>query len=454
MRLPLLRAAGGVVRAGRKAGRVLGARGVSDHWKEKAMGAYARQSFVSTGLLALLLGLILGLAALLVLGFGLIAPGFAGFLLGWQGLLFSLLCASAWAWARQAMRGGAGKTAYGPADRLLHRVALAPPVAELSFDLDQKKVTRDPDEVGQGAHVFVAGLARAGTTALMRAFHDSGAFTSLTYRDMPFVLAPNLWRRLSGVSRRELDAAERAHGDGVVVDADSPESLDEVFWRVFDRDGYIRRDHLAPHRPGADLTGAFRRYVAAILQAREGTRYLAKNNNNILRLAAVAEAFPNASILIPFRDPEAQADSLLRQHRRFRAEGRADRFVTAYMRWLAHHEFGPDHRPFRFDGDSATSPSAYDPDTLDYWLELWCRTYAWLDETAPAGAVFVCYEDLCRDPDVWRALAAQAGIAPGAGTFRESASGASAAADPELAASARQLYAKLAARARSGLAAA
>jgi hypothetical protein len=401
-----------------------------------------------------LLGLVLGLAALLVWGFGMAVPGFAGFLLGWQGLAASLVFASAWAWARQTMRGDRAGAGYGPGDRLLHRVALAAPVAELSFDLDQKQVTRDPAEVGQGAHVFVAGLARAGTTALMRAFHDSGAFTSLTYRDMPFVLAPNLWRRLSGVSRRDPAAAERAHGDGILVDADSPESLDEAFWRVLDGDAYIRRDHLAPHRPDRDLTGAFRRYVAAVLQAQGGARYLSKNNNNILRLGTVAEAFPNALILIPFRDPLAQAASLLRQHRRFRDEGRSDRFVTAYMRWLAHHEFGADHRPFRFDADGARRLAARDPDSLDYWLELWLQVHAWLERTAPGTAVFVCYEDLCRDPAVWPALAAQAGIAPGDAAFRESASATEAVADPDLAVAARQTYARLRARARAGLAAA
>ena len=87
----------------------------------------------------------------------------------------------------------------------------------------------DHNELVSKQHVFISGLARAGTTVLMRKFHATGLYRSLTYRDMPFVLAPNLWRRLSLISRREIENAERAHGDNLFVNIDSPESLDEVF---------------------------------------------------------------------------------------------------------------------------------------------------------------------------------------------------------------------------------
>ena len=87
--------------------------------------------------------------------------------------------------------------AYSFLDQLLHRLALqVGPIAEMSFDIDQRMVDADPKEIVGERHVFVSGLARAGTTILMRRFHATGAYRSLTYRDMPFVLAPNLWRKL------------------------------------------------------------------------------------------------------------------------------------------------------------------------------------------------------------------------------------------------------------------
>jgi hypothetical protein len=299
---------------------------------------------------------------------------------------------------------------YSFLERLLHRLALQyRPIAEMSVDLDQMTVRTDPSQVVAQRHVFVSGLARAGTTILMRRFHATGQYRSLTYRDMPFVLAPNLWRRVSRISPRDVERSERAHGDNLLVDVDSPESLDEVFWRIFAGDEYLEGDRLKPHAPDGELVDKYVRYVNAILSANEPRieRYLSKNNNNILRLGTLHRAFPNALLLIPFRNPLQHAQSLLRQHLRFLELQAQDPFVLSYMTWLGHHEFGLDHRPFHFDG---AAPAACQPHTLDYWLHLWCETYSWLERSKPAAAVFVCYEDLCTRAQTWARLAELADI--------------------------------------------
>lgn len=309
-------------------------------------------------------------------------------------------------------------SAYGPLDRLLHRLALGTPaIAEMAFDIDQALARpHTAAATAGGPPVFIAGLARAGTTILLRRLHAAGGFRSLTYRDMPFVLAPTLWRRLSGLSRRTIAAAERAHGDGILVDADSPESLDEVFWRVIDGDRYIRPDALLPHDPAPETIAAFRRYVAAIVAASDapGLRYLSKNNNSILRLPALRRAFPQARLVVPIRSPLDHARSLHRQHQRFLAARATAPFIASYMTWLGHHEFGPDHRPFRVTETSAIPPGA-DPGALAYWLGLWIDVHDWLGRTAPPETLVVCHEDLCTDPAVWAALARHLGVDPAAG---------------------------------------
>jgi hypothetical protein len=299
---------------------------------------------------------------------------------------------------------------YNFLDRTLHRLALHyAPIADVSFDLDQATVRTDPAEIVSRRHVFVSGLARAGTTLLMRKFHATGRYRSLTYRDMPFVLAPNLWRRMSQVSRRDIQSAERAHGDNVLVDADSPESLDEVFWRIFAGDEYLESERLKPHSPEPDVIQKYVRYVNAILSAHETRvdRYLSKNNNNILRLGAIQRAFPNALLLIPFRAPLQQAQSLFRQHQRFSKMQSGREFALSYMTWLGHHEFGLDHRPFQFKRDV---PCPYPADSLNHWLHIWCETYEWLERSKPEAALFVCYENLCLQPQTWMRLAELADI--------------------------------------------
>jgi hypothetical protein len=229
---------------------------------------------------------------------------------------------------------------------------------------------------------------------------------------MPFVLMPNTWARLSASFHRQGVKRERAHGDGLMVDYDSPEALEEVFWRVFAEEKYIHADRLVPMAGDPETVEKFRRYVAAILHVRGEAsprrRYLSKNNNNVLRLPTLLEAFPRAHIVVPFREPLQQSSSLLMQHRRFTEEQRRDPFVRSYMTWLVHHEFGLDHRPFSFDSRPKQNS---DTDALDYWLELWLHTYRWLLDNAPPSAVFVGYEYLCnRTETVWNRLCEHVGI--------------------------------------------
>ena len=112
---------------------------------------------------------------------------------------------------------------YGFGARLLHRLALGSrAVAETAMDLDRNMFRADPEAVAGGKHVFVSGLARAGTTILMRQLHATGQFRSLTYRDMPFVLAPNLWAKLTGRAQKSGTARERRASSPSATHPESP----------------------------------------------------------------------------------------------------------------------------------------------------------------------------------------------------------------------------------------
>lgn len=335
--------------------------------------------------------------------------------------------------------------AYSALDKVFHRLVLGSAVmGEMLGDLDAV-LCKDPPPARDP--VFVTGLARAGTTVLMRALYGTGQFASLTYADMPLVMAPNLWKRLSRTHRKARVAQERAHGDGIVVDYDAPEALEEVFWRSHCGGDYITPDGLVPHEPDADVLAAFRNYQARICHRHGAPRYLAKNNNMLLRLPALARAQPEARFLVPVRHPLSQALSLQRQHRRFAG---ADSFTRDYMRWLVHHEFGPERRPFRLPGQPVPDG---DPDGVDHWLTTWIACYGWLagiiDDTPAKNIRPVIHEFLGADPAAWTALAAFAGVPPETGTvFRPAPVPACPdGVSPELLAQAEALYAGLQARA-------
>ncbi len=292
---------------------------------------------------------------------------------------------------------------YSVISKLLHRLALGNrAVAEMSFDIDQALAKNAPAAEIVGPPVFISGLARSGTTLLLHLLFQSGEFRSLTYRDMPFVLAPNLWRRITSGSRNDMVAEERAHGDGIKIDFDSPEAFEEVFWRVFSGVHYLGDDCLRPMVADTAILAQFRGYIAAIMNNGSRLRYLSKNNNNILRLSSIRLAFPTAIVVVPFRAPLQHAYSLMRQHRQFLREHAQNKFAQDYMTWLGHHEFGGDHRPFVFDG---IRPRGMPEEDLHYWLQIWCDAYEFLLVNAPSDCVFLCYEEFCSNADtVWPSL--------------------------------------------------
>ncbi len=285
---------------------------------------------------------------------------------------------------------------YGFLSRLLHKLALDYRfVAETLFDVEQM-TSRGAAAPVIEKPVFIAGLARSGTTALLTNIYETGIFRSLTYRDMPFVLMPSLWQKLSGSRTADLEHKERAHGDGILVNAESPEAFEEIFWRVFCGNRYIHDDRLTPHKVSRDTLEKFRQFVGSVLNAADDprqTRYLSKNNNNLLRLRIIRKAFPDARVIVPFRDPVQQALSLMNQHALFCERHASDPFSLNYMNWLAHHEFGQGHKPFRFDGADTAGHATGE---LNYWLSLWNDCYRYLLETAGDDAYFLGLERLCE----------------------------------------------------------
>lgn len=100
LRLPLIATARSIGITARKAAHILGARGVSDHWKEKASQAYAGKMMRATLILAGGLGLIGVVGTVFSLGVETIAPGFSSALLSWPGLVASLVVATVYVMLR------------------------------------------------------------------------------------------------------------------------------------------------------------------------------------------------------------------------------------------------------------------------------------------------------------------------------------------------------------------
>ena len=271
---------------------------------------------------------------------------------------------------------------YSWLQQKLHQLSLSSQfMREVTFDVESSAISTNQTNDN---HVFVSGLARSGTTILLNALYDSDEFASLSYKDMPFVLAPNLWSKLS-FTKQDIDLVERAHGDGIKVSSESPEAFEEVFWMTFNEN-----DEGAQEK--------FKTYVQLINKKYQKERYLSKNNQNIRRLELISNTFPNSKILIPFRNPLQHAYSLFSQHQRFIEDSKKDKFISNYMKWIGHTEFGSNYIPIHNKNLSFKN----DLD-INHWLEQWYRTYQNCYETLKkkGNIYFICYEKLCSSKEYW-----------------------------------------------------
>jgi hypothetical protein len=305
------------------------------------------------------------------------------------------------------------KFSYSLAEQWFHKIALSCSIIpELAFDLEKARFGEAARKLAPTSPVFVAGLARGGTTVLTQILHESGDFASLTYRDLPFPLAPNSWARARLSANRTVVDQERNHNDGLNHNLDSPEAIEEVFWRTFDHRNYILRDQLALHYPSREIRIYFEKYVELICLRYNKTRYLSKNNNNILRISSICSAFSNVIMIHPFREPLQHAASLLDQHKKTSLIQRRDPFRLKFAVMLGHHEFGLGHRPFVFD--QPNSIFAMDLETIDYWLLVWIQTYTWLlsqSDVVAARQFFLNYDACCVDVHQLDALSMSIGLA-------------------------------------------
>jgi hypothetical protein len=152
----------------------------------------------------------------------------------------------------------------------------------------------------------------------------------------------------------------------------------------------------------------YRAHIRKLLLAEGRTRYAAKANYHVARLAYLLRLFPDARFIILVRDPVDHVASLSRQHRWFSDGQRRHPRALAYMRRTGHFEFGLDRRPIHL-GDDATVHRIQEAwaagDDVRGLAIAWAAVYGFLgrqlaaDEQLRRAALVVRYEVICGGPD-------------------------------------------------------
>jgi len=278
-------------------------------------------------------------------------------------------------------------------------------------NLETRALAEAIENVSIVAPIYVTGLARAGTTIALEILASHGDVATHLYRDFPPVFTPWWWNWFVERSRRgPLVAAERAHRDGLMVTADSPEAREESIWMAFFPDAHepSRSSVLDRNTDNVAFEKFYREHIRKLLAARGRRRYLSKGNYNVTRIAYLHKLFPDARFVVPVRDPVWHVASLMKQHELFCAGERGNRRALDYMRRVGHFEFGLDLRPINC-GDAETVAAIQDlwerGEAVRGWARYWAMIYGHVAEVLdrdPAlreATMILRYEDLCDRPE-------------------------------------------------------
>ncbi len=267
-------------------------------------------------------------------------------------------------------------------------------IPELLFDIENFLFKKKNKLIKVNHQIYVTGLARAGTTVLLNTIYDTKKFASFTYRDMPFIICPNIWNIVSKYLKSS-KPIQRKHNDNMKISLDSPEQFEEIFWSLKTSEKYIFKDHLKYHEIDSYNLSLYETFVKNCLVKYKKSNYLCKNNNNLLRIKSLIKKFPK--FLLSFRNPLDHSISLLKQNINFSNLQKKDNFTKKYMKYLVHHEFGLDHKPMVFDNLEKTNS---DKNDINYWLDRWIDFYDFIKREKlkkSPNLLFIDYEELCKN---------------------------------------------------------
>ena len=247
-------------------------------------------------------------------------------------------------------------------------------------------------------HVFITGLCRSGTTVLLNNLYLSGELKSIVYKHMPFILSPRLavfFSELTNSNKNKF--IKRYHGDGIYINFDSPESLDEVFW-IKSYPENIKKPYIGRESIKQEILDGYSLLLNKFSLFQSADRLLIKNNNNHIRIKELSEHFKESIFLFMIRDPLEHAKSLLSQHINFSLKQKQNPYILEYMKLIGHEEFGINSKPFIYPNDKVNWFENKDKMSLDYWLFQWINTYKWFLEeviSSRKNIFLISYEDLC-----------------------------------------------------------
>jgi len=226
--------------------------------------------------------------------------------------------------------------------------------------------------------IVVCGYPRSGTTFITELINKDNKVTSLTYKNLPFILTLYFWNKLNKIYYYGIGTTRRSHGDKILINPNSPDSFEEIFWSLFIEDyrdsGF--KKNIDANYENIIFEDFLNKQIQKLIFLRVNSdTYLSKGNYFIYRLKYINKINPNSKFIICIRNPIEQCISAIKTNKIFYENFYENPYYKLETDFLCHFEFGygkksiMDNNPY----------SNENPNNLvlnyKYYLKEWIQTY-------------------------------------------------------------------------------
>ncbi len=258
--------------------------------------------------------------------------------------------------------------------------------------------------------IYITGLARAGTTIVLEMLSKHPDLATHQYKNLLIPYFPNWLYKLSNKVRLYSKPTERIHKDGIMVTRDSPEAVEEIFWRkYFKHTSTEKSSHIIN---GNIINPKFERFypnhIRKLLIAQKRSRYLAKNNYNITRLEYLLRIFPSTKFLLIIRNPVNHIASLIKQTKLFMKMEKQIPLLQDWLKILGHQEFGHHRICINVNNTELihkirklwSNKKTYVKGWAYYWVSIYdfIADSLEVNEKLRSATFIVNYNELCENP--------------------------------------------------------
>ncbi|MFX0011457.1 MAG: sulfotransferase [Candidatus Hermodarchaeota archaeon] len=258
--------------------------------------------------------------------------------------------------------------------------------------------------------IYITGLARSGTTIILEMLSKHPYLATHKYRHFPLPYFPHRFSRIIDQSRFFTRPRERIHKDGIIVNRESPEAVEEIFWQDFFINNHNEKvsSIISANVSNPDFEQFYRDHIRKLLINQKSPRYLAKNNYNITRLEYLHRIFPSVKTLLIIRNPVNHIASLIKQTKLFREMEQKNPLLADWHKLTGHSEFGHYQKCIN-TGDTEIIRKIRrlwkkEETYVKGWAYYWSSIYDYVMDLLEANAkirksvLIVKHEDLCEHP--------------------------------------------------------